>query len=311
MFRQLFGKKRQDDAHSGLYASLEDLVAMRRYTAYLRARQRRKSLSHQAGDVKSVFKGRGMEFEEIRAYAFGDDVRDIDWRVTARKQNPYTKLFAEEKDREIYVWLDLSAPMVFGTKREFKSVTASKIAALLGWLSLENRDRFGCVIFDGQKSRLFKPQNSRGQMMAVFKKIASLSQAALQRLEVEEGGVARSFKLLEKNVRHQADVFVISDFTAFDEDMFSRLAALAHKSRLHILNVYDVLEENPPKAGEYMAEYGGKRLIFDSSPKIFRKDYQAYFAGKREKLRLFCRRFGCQMMAFRTDTEIADNLKIL
>ncbi len=311
MFQQWFGKKHQDDAHSGLYASLEDLVAMRRYTAYLRAKHRKKSFSHQAGDVKSVFKGRGMEFEEIRAYAFGDDVRDIDWRVTARKQNPYTKLFAEEKDREIYVWLDLSAPMVFGTKKEFKSVTASKIAALLGWLSLENKDRFGCVIFDGQRSWLFKPQSNRGQMMAVFKKISSLSEEALRRLEVDESGALKSFKLLEQNVRHQSDVFVISDFTSFDEGLFAQMAALAHKSRLHILNVYDVLEENPPKAGEYMAEYNGKRLIFDSSPKIYRKDYQTYFADKREKLRAFCRRFGCQMMVFRTDKEIADNLKIL
>ncbi len=311
MFGRLFDKKHKEDDYNGLFASVEELVAMRKYTAYLHARHRRKSFSHQSGDVKSVFKGRGMEFEEIRSYAFGDDVRDIDWRVTARKQAPYTKLFAEEKDRAIYVWLDLSAPMVFGTRKELKSVTASKIAALVGWLALENKDRFGCVIFDGQNSLFFKPQNNRGQMMAVFKKISALSERALQRLDVVDGGMARSFKLLEQNVRHQADVFVISDFTSLSEAHFVQLSALARKTNLHLLNVYDLLEENAPKAGEYLAEYNGKRLIFDSSPKIYRKDYQHYFAQKREKLRLFCQRFGCQLLSFRTDAEIADNLKIL
>ena len=120
---------------------------MRHYLAYIKRKKRKQTFSCQAGDIKSAFKGRGMEFEEIRAYNLGDDVRDIDWRVTARKEIPYTKLYAEEKDHQIYVWLDLSAPMLFGSKKELKAVTASKIAALLGWLALENKDRFGCIIF--------------------------------------------------------------------------------------------------------------------------------------------------------------------
>ena len=134
---------------NGLSVSLEELMNMRRYLAYIKGKKRKQTFSCQAGDIKSAFKGRGMEFEEIRAYNFGDDVRDIDWRVTARKEIPYTKLYAEEKDHQIYVWLDLSAPMLFGSKKELKSVSASKIAALLGWLALENKDRFGCIIYNG------------------------------------------------------------------------------------------------------------------------------------------------------------------
>ena len=120
---------------NGLSVSLEELMNMRRYLAYIKGKKRKQTFSCQAGDIKSAFKGRGMEFEEIRAYNYGDDVRDIDWRVTARKEIPYTKLYAEEKDHQIYVWLDLSASMLFGSKKELKSVSASKIAALLGWLA--------------------------------------------------------------------------------------------------------------------------------------------------------------------------------
>ncbi len=311
MLRGLFKKKRKENAGQGLYASLEDLVSMRRYTVYLSAIPRRKNFSRQAGDIKSVFKGRGIELEEVRAYNFGDDVRDIDWRVTARKEQPYTKLFAEEKDREIFVWLDLSAPMAFGTKRELKSVTASKIAALIGWLALVHKDRFGCVIYDGQNSFLFKSQSSRGPVMAVFKKISEMSEALLTLKRADGQGLHKSFKMLEQNVRQQAEVFVISDFNALDAAEFKQLAAIARKTSLHLLNVYDVLEENPPKGGEYMAEYFNKKLVFDSSSKNYRRAYHGYFEEKRNKLKEFCKKFDCQLMEFRTDTDIVDNLKIL
>ena len=127
-----FKSKASDD---GLSVSLEELLEQKKYVAYLRALKTKFATSKHAGDVKSAFKGRGVELEEIRAYTFGDDVRDIDWRVTARKDVPYTKLYAEEKDREIYIMLDLSSYMVFGTKKELKSVAASKIAGLISWLS--------------------------------------------------------------------------------------------------------------------------------------------------------------------------------
>ena len=141
----------------GLFATVEELIEQKQYVAYLKNFHQKLAASNQAGDVKSAFKGRGIELEEIRAYNFGDDVRDIDWRVTARRQTPYTRLYAEEKDREIYVLLDLSPQMVFGTRKELKSVSAAKISALLGWLSMENRDRFGLAVFDGAKTDFYKP----------------------------------------------------------------------------------------------------------------------------------------------------------
>ena len=131
---RFFGPRAVKIGGNGLYATLEELMEQRRYVPYLKSHQFNHIVSSSAGDVKSAFKGRGVELEEIRSYAFGDDIRDIDWRVTARRQVPYTKLFAEEKDREIYVVLDLSAHMVFGTRIELKSTAASKIAALLSGL---------------------------------------------------------------------------------------------------------------------------------------------------------------------------------
>lgn len=307
--RRWLGFEEQKQEGNGLSASLDELMAMRRYVAYLRHLKRRQSFSCQAGDIKSAFKGRGMELEEIRSYNFGDDIRDIDWRVTARKDSPYTKVFNEEKDREVYAWVDLSAPMLFGSKKELKAVSAAKIAALLGWFALENKDRFGCVIFDGAESWVFKPQNSRAQLLAVLKKLAAVSEAVLARPAAEPGALAKSLKLLEKNAKNKATVFLLSDFNGADEAVRKQLAALAKRSRMYLVNIFDALEETPPPGGEYMAEYAGRRLIFDSSPQPYRQDYQSYFAAKRETLQDFCRRFGCQMAEFRTDWEIAQNLK--
>lgn len=305
----LFRNDRDESLGNGLFASLEELINMRQYVAHLRAFNRRKLTSNQAGDVKSAFKGRGMELEEIRSYNFGDDIRDIDWRVTARKDSPYTKIFAEEKDREIYVLLDLSAHMIFGTKNELKSVAAAKVAALLGWLSLENKDRFGCLIFDGKDTWLFKPQNNRANMMAILKKISLVSQNALSSDSNHEN-LAKPLKLLEQRIKSQATVFVLSDFNLLENAEQLQLAALSKKTRLYMVNIFDVLEEIPPHGGEYMAEYEGKRLVFNSSSRAFKDDYKKYFAQKRKTTKEFCQKFACRYLEVRTDIELYQQIKL-
>ncbi|MBE6445539.1 MAG: DUF58 domain-containing protein [Alphaproteobacteria bacterium] len=297
------------DDKNGLYASLDELMDMRRYIAYVKGWQKNKILSCQNGDIKSAFKGRGIEFEEIRSYTFGDDVRDIDWRVTARKEVPYTKVYSEEKDYEIYVWLDLSEQMLFGSKKELKSVTAAKVAALLGWLSLENKDRFGCLIFDGEKTKLYKSQNNRIHLMAILKNISLASKQVLTRKFFDEGARAKSLKLLEQTVKNKATVFLLSDFSLNKDNLLNSLAMLAKKNKLYLINVFDILEENPPKSGEYMAEYNGKRLVFDSSAKGYKRDYFSYFAKKRSELRDFANKLGCKVIDLRTDMNIIDDLK--
>ncbi len=294
----------------GLFASLEELTEQRKYVAYLHQLSQVKTLSHMAGDVKSAFKGRGMELEEIRSYAYGDDVRDMDWRVTARKGQPFTKLYAEERDREIYVLLDLSPSMVFGTKNELKSVAAAKIAALLGWMSLENKDRFGCLIFDGEENLFFKPQNSKANMMVVLKKISEISKKILKRNSWPQNAQDKAVKLLQSNIKSQAVVFVVSDFSDFGEKMRRSLATLAKKARVYAINVFDVLEEMPPQAGEYMAENSGERLVFDTKSKYFQKEYKAYFKDKRAKINDFCKRFGIRYLEIRTDIPLHQQLKI-
>lgn len=278
---------------NGLFVTIEDLIAERRYAYQWQISKLDHFTTLRAGDVKSAFKGRGMEFEEIRAYSFGDDVRDIDWRVTARKQQPYTKLYTEEKDREVYVLLDLSPQMLFGTKKELKAVTAAKIAARIGWQSLKNKDRFGCLLYDGTAPVLFKANNSQANMMLIFNKIAQASQKIINNpsLVSEDGYLKKSINLLEKAVKHRAIVFIVSDFSDFSEETKKVMAMLAKKANVTCVNILDCLEKQPPIAGEYMAQQAGQQLVFSSVSDSFREEYVHYFRDKHQQLKDFCRRF--------------------
>ena len=296
---------------NGLYAPLDELIEQKKYLPYIKQRHNLIT-SDQSGDIRSAFKGRGMEFEEVRLYGFGDDVRDIDWRVTARHGNTYTKVFSEEKDREVYVVLDLSPYMIFGTKKELKSVSASKLAAILGWQSVINKDRFGMLLYDGEYTRLFKPQNNQKSLMAILKNISQTSKNILDKpaTEFDEASISEPLKYLQYSIKSRAVVFVISDFKNTTDDAYKALVALTKKCKVYCLNVYDYIEEVPPESGEYAAQYGKDELKFDTSPLIFKEAYFQYFAKKRKIIEGFCKKFGCQYIGIRTDKPLYKQLKI-
>ena len=303
-----------ENRFEGLSASLDELIAQKKYLPYIKKRQN-KFTSDQAGDIRSAFKGRGMEFDEVRTYGFGDDVRDIDWRVTARKNEPYTKVFSEEKDREVYVVLDLSSYMLFGTKKELKSVAAAKLTALLGWQSMANKDRFGVVIYDGVETRVFKPQNNQKNFMAILKAISETSAGILSLSEEKriraKNDITEPLQYLQYSIKSRAMVFVLSDFKKINAEGLKSLVALTKRCRVYCVNIYDYIEEVPPDSGEYMAEYNGEKLVFDSSPDAFKRTYYNYFLEKRRAIENFCRKFNCQYLNIRTDRPLYRKLKIL
>ena len=303
-----FKKDKKQNNKTGLAVTVPELIEQQQYLPYLQQRQNFLT-SAQAGNVKSAFKGRGIELEEVRAYNFGDDIRDIDWRITARKQEPFTKVYAEEKDRVINVLLDLSATMVFGTKKEFKSVTAAKIAALLGWLSVRNKDRFGILIFDGENSYYYKPQSSIKNLMAIFNKIAEISENVLN--NPLSGDLSQALKTLKYHQKGQETIFILSDFHNFSGEQFKNLAALAKNNKVYCVNIFDKLEENAPPKGDYAAVYKGEELVFSSASKAFSSDYQQYFAQNRENIRRNCQKFLCKYIEIRTYIPIFKQLRLM
>ncbi len=309
-----FKKKNENNNNKlkGLCVTVEDLVSLKKYLPYIR-QHHNNITSYQAGDIHSAFKGRGMELEEVRAYGYGDDVRDIDWRVTARKGNVYTKIFAEEKDREVYAILDLSPHMLFGTKKELKSVSAAKLAALLGWQSIVNKDRFGLLLFNGYETRFFKPQNNQRNLMAVFKAIAQASREILQLNNQAEDvrDLSAPLQFLQYNLKSKAQIFIISSFGNISDSTKKIVATLSHRCRVYCVNIYDILEDTAPEDGEYAAAYDGKKLIFNTVSDNFKKTYASYFAEKRKNMETFCKQWGGHYLDIRTDRPLYRQLKIV
>lgn len=289
----------------GLVVTVPELIEQQRYVPYLSMSENRMT-SDMAGDVKSVFKGRGMEFEEVREYAFGDDIRDLDWRVTARKSEPYTKVYHEEKDREIVVLLDLSASMIFGTKNELKSVTAAKLTALIGWMTLKNKDRFGLLLFDGKNTTYYKPQNNQKSLMMLFQIIADKTHAALK--QSYEGNISSALKMFELSHKGRGTFFILSDFYQMTAESFKNIAALAKRHQIYCLHIFDVLEEIAPPDGIYAAQNNGQKVVFNSTAEKFKTAYQQYFAAQRHQLRQNCQKFLCKYLEIRTDQPIFKQL---
>ena len=309
----LFFKKKAKEEQTksnGLYASLDDLFEQKKYLSYIK-KNHNNATSDNVGNIRSAFKGRGIEFEEVRSYGFGDDVRDIDWRVTARLGDTYTKVFSEEKDREVYVVLDLSPYMVFGTKKELKSVSASKITALLGWLSLANKDRFGVVLYDGIKAKVFKPQNSQKNLISILKSISTTSKDILEYPKNIKSNIKEALQFLQYNIKSRAVVFIVSDFKNTSNDVLKTVVALTRKCSVYCLNVYDYIEEVPPISGEYWVGYNNKKLSFNSTSSHFKDTYYKYFAQKRKAKESFFKKFKCQYINIRTDKDLHKQLKAI
>ncbi|MDR1694539.1 MAG: DUF58 domain-containing protein [Lactobacillaceae bacterium] len=303
----------EEKVSEGIYATLEDLIEQRRYINFVNYHNKKTTFSKSAGDIKSAFKGRGMEFDQIRSYQYGDEVRDIDWRVTARKMTPYTKIYNEERNRDVYVFLDLSPSMVFGTKRELKSVAAAKIAGLLGWISFENKDKFGCLIYDGSEYFFYKPQNSRAALLAVLKKMSEIGKSAAldKKMSKEDsGGFEKSLRMLQKNIKSRAEIFLISDFYMFDDKVKKSLAALSKKGKLYLIDVFDRIEKSAPRSGEYMISDGDKNLIFDTGNDNFKDEYAKYFVHKSKLIKDFCLKFSFDYMSVSTAIPIFRQIKL-
>jgi uncharacterized protein (DUF58 family) len=296
-----------DNDKKGLCVSVEELIEQQRYLPYLSLKNN--VTTNKSGDVKSPFKGRGIEMEEVREYIFGDDIRDINWRITARKNEPYTNVYSEEKDRQIIVVLDFSSSMIFGTRNELKSVCVAKVAALLGWMSIKNKDRFGVLIYDGNNTTYLKPQNNHKNLMAIFQSIAKHSCEALTDSKI--GDISEALKFLEFHQKGEGSIFILSDFHNFDENGFRKISALSKRNKIYCVNIFDVIEDIAPVNGEYKAQFDGKEVLFSTDAEKFKDIYKEYFSQHRENFRKNCQKFSCRYLEIRTDLPIFKQLQLI
>jgi uncharacterized protein (DUF58 family) len=224
-------------------------------------------------------KGRGMEFAEVRPYMIGDDVRNMDWKITARTGKPHTKLYREERDRSVYILLDLSKEMYFGSQGQLKSRLASLVASAVAWHALKSGDKIGGLILCGEKAVIQSPVSHRKGVLLWLKKIIDCYNLGLESSN-STAEMTTSLNTLGNMLRPGARLVIVSDFYKLSQKAFLMIRFLRKRHEVNLIQVYDALErqiEGEGILGVENAESAGFLLSDDE----FRHNY-AKIAGYRQ-----------------------------
>ena len=262
--------------------------------------------ANQSGGYVSPFKGRGMEFDEVRPYQQGDDVRTLDWRVTARTGRPHTKLFREERERSVLLWVDMRQNMFFATQGAYKSVRAAQAAALIGWSANHHGDRLGGLLFTETEHQELRPKSGKPPLLHMLNKLGEQSSRDIisqQHIDDTQSASAiqQSLARLRRVSSPGSLVFLISDFSQLDSAGLAHLAQLAQHNDLVILYIYDPMEARLPPPGQYQISDGENTLTLDSSSHDLRNHYQQRFKQHQAQLQQLAHRPGIFMIPLSTE----------
>jgi uncharacterized protein (DUF58 family) len=268
--------------NNGIQANINELLAMRYYATNIQLFNRLKVATPQIGNRLSSIKGRGMDFDEVRRYQAGDDIRLIHWQLSARLGKTYTKVYKEERERQVYLLIDQSHSMHFGTKVCFKNVLAAKIAAIFGFAAINHHEQIGAIIFNDEMMQYIKPQRNRSSLLNIFNCISKPNS-----LKQNGGGLNRALQMVYKKLQAGSVVIVISDYFSFDETSQTYLNLIGRKSQVINILTYDILETKlPTNYGFYsFSNNEGANLSINASVKN-NKLYQMQFNNRVKQLQL-------------------------
>lgn len=226
------------------------------------------------GEYHSTFKGRGMTFSEVRQYQYGDDVRNIDWNVTARYQEPFIKVFEEERELTMMLMADVSGSELFGTGTQFKNEIITEIAATLAFSATQNNDKIGLILFTDEVELYIPPKKGRSHVLRIIRELLEFHPKSKQT------NFAEALKFLSNVMKKRAIVFVLSDFMT--DDYKQTLKIVSGKHDVTGIRVYDKHEESIPNLGmvQMQDEESGELLLVNTASKRIRLNYGKYYRNK-------------------------------
>jgi uncharacterized protein (DUF58 family) len=295
----------------GARLELPELTAARLSATGLVPHLRQRTLGQLLGDVRSSLRGRGLEFEEVRGYQAGDDVRNIDWRVTARAGRPFTKLFREERERPLLLVIDQRQPMFFGSRTCFKAKLAGYLGALLAWAGLQQGDRIGGLIIGNDGHHEIRPRRSRKTALLWLNALHDFNQRLRRDTRLAGAGDATAASAaslvaaladLRRIARPGSAIFIISDFAgAEDPQVRELLHNLARHCEITAIHVFDPLERELPPPALYMVTDGERRAVLDSGASALRDKHRADFDRRHAALRQLLAGMGIPLVDAATD----------
>ncbi|MGL5742300.1 MAG: DUF58 domain-containing protein [Legionella sp.] len=288
---------------NGVIAELNELIELRRYVQSVHYRPEGRAI--RAGNHLSKLRGRGMDFAEVRNYQAGDEIRHMEWRVTARTGRPHVKIYQEERERPVVILTDFNPSMIFGTRIAFKSVIAARLAALLAWTVIKEGDRVGGVFFSATAHSEFTP---RSRDMGVLPMLAALSRYTDQTEEQREAKprlLSDALVRLRRVVRPGSILVIISDFYSLDNECEQHLNRLRSHNDILAYHICDRVELAPPKPQRYAITNGQQEIILDTSVSSVNTAYELYCQQRIEQLQDQMRRLHIQYVQVTAEQDLA------
>lgn len=259
-----------------------------------------------AGQYHSAFKGRGMAFSEVREYQYGDDIRDIDWNVTARYNKPFIKVFEEERELTVMLLVDVSASQDFGTKHSIKRDVVTEIAATLAFSAIQNNDKIGVIFFSDKIEKFIPPKKGKKHILYIIRELINFE------AESAKTDVGMALKYLTNVIKKRCTTFMISDFVDI-ADYNNALTIANRKHDIVALQVYDQLETELPSVGLMKiidAETGVEKWIDTSSKKV-REVYKDWWQKQQQSMQTSFNRSKVDNVSVRTDEDYVKALLAL
>ncbi len=259
-----------------------------------------------AGQYHSAFKGRGMAFAEVREYQFGDDVRDIDWNVTARFQHPYVKVFEEERELTVMLLIDVSGSLNFGTARQLKSDMATEIAATLAFSAIQNNDKIGVIFFSDRIEKYIPPQKGRKHILYIIREMLDFHPQS------QKTDVGMALEYLTRVMKRRCTAFVLSDF--YTRADFSTVLQIANRKHdVAAIQVYDKRAKELPDVGLIKVRDAETEhdIYIDTSSKKLRQAHTRYWMEREETLRQTFAKSNVDWVSVATDEDYVKQMMLL
>lgn len=289
---------RQAFSFNPVQAEVSDLLEIKKHVARFSLRETNKKAYTGFGQSKSPFKSKGLDFQEVRVYQPGDDIRQIDWRVTAKYGKPFTKLYTMEKERQVFLICDMRSRMKFASRGAFKSVWCARIAALLAFMAQNRQDKIGFGLLSAEKfesGRLFGANEILNGLLRRLSALSSPESYTPDTLSLPE-----ALKKAEVHIKAGSLVFILSDFSDWDKECESIVGRWTLKNTCCFIHIYDALEKAFPK-GVFPVSDGEGVFALNTADSRFLKSFERMFQKREKALKDAVRRFNIGYASVETD----------
>ena len=300
-----------EDQHEAVYVDVAALVKLRHEAKGFSFLPQQPLHSLLSGRKRSRLRGRGLDFEELRHYRPGDDIRSMDWRVTNRTGKPHVRVYTEERDRPVILVVDQRLAMFFGSQHRMKSVTAAELAALGAWRVLDQGDRVGAILFNDAEIRQIKPSRSQRSVLSMLSQLATMNRelTADSTQPTQPARFAEVIDIAERMTGHDYLVIIISDFDGWNAQALAGIKRMAQHNDLVAGLVFDPLERDISGASDLVVSDGRFQLQLEPQKRALADRFQESFHSTVNDLQLELRKHSMPVLTVNTVDPVFEQLR--